>query len=218
MLNLSVRLTSKAVLWMKFRLLLPFFLLLIAAQWRQGATPVAITSPAPDEVLRGQVTITGRVDIVNFTSVQLEFAYAPNPTDTWFTIQTFSQPMVDPTLAVWDTTSITDGDYVLRLRVNFEDGTSQEATVPIKIGNDALPTPTAEPTSTLESDAALIPTPFLLAASPTSTEVSPPTPTALPPNPASLAGNEIYTSLGRGALVILGLFALAGLILRIRRF
>lgn len=179
---------------------------------------MAITSPAPDEVLRGQVTITGRVDIVNFTSVQLAFAYASNPTDTWFTIQTFSQPLVDPTLSVWDTTSITDGDYVLRLRVNFEDGTSQEVTVPIKIGNDALPTPTSEPTSTPEEADVFVPTPFLLAASPTPTEVPRPTPTALPPNPASLAGNEIYTSLGRGALVILGLFALAGLIIRVRRF
>jgi hypothetical protein len=208
MLNLSVRL-------MKFRILLPLLLLLIAAQ---DSPPIAITSPAPDEVLHGQVTITGRVDIVNFTSAQLEFAYASNPTNTWFTIQTFSQPIVDPALAVWDTTSITDGDYVLRLRVNFEDGTSQEATVPIKIGDDALPTPTAEPTSTPEADAALIPTPFLLAASPTPTEVPRPTPTALLPNPASLEGNQIYTSLGRGALVILGLFALAGLIIRVRRF
>jgi hypothetical protein len=208
MLNLSVRL-------MKFRLFLPFLLLLIAAQ---DSPPIAITSPAPEEVLRGQVTITGRVDIVNFTSVQLEFAYASNPTNTWFTIQTFSQPIVDPALAVWDTTSITDGDYVLRLRVNFEDGTSQEATVPIKIGNDALPTPTAEPTSTPEEDAALVPTPFLLAASPTPTEVPRPTPTVLPANPASLEGNQIYASLGRGALVILGLFALAGLIIRVRRF
>jgi hypothetical protein len=200
---------------MKFRFLLPFLLLLIAAQ---DSPPIAITSPAPDEVLHGQVTITGRVDIVNFTSVQLEFAYASNPTNTWFTIQTFSQPIVDPALAVWDTTSITDGDYVLRLRANFEDGTSQEATVPIKIGNDALPTPTAEPTSTPEEDAALVPTPFLLAASPTPTEVPPPTPTALLPNPASLERNQIYASLGRGALVILGLFALAGLIIRVRRF
>ena len=200
---------------MKLRFLLPFFLFLIAAQ---DSPPIAITSPAPEEVLRGQVAITGRVDIVNFVSVQLEFAYASNPTNTWFTIQTFSQSIVDSTLAVWDTTSITDGDYVLRLRVNLEDGTSQEATVPIKIGNDALPTPTAEPTSTPDESAVLAPTPFLLAASPTSTEVPRPTPTALPVNPASLEQNEIYGSLGRGALVILGLFALAGLIIRVRRF
>jgi hypothetical protein len=125
---------------------------------------------------------------------------------------------VDSTLATWDTTSITDGDYVLRLRVNFEDGTFQEVTVPIKIGNDILPTPTLEPTATLEPETVLIPTPFLLAASPTPTDVPRSTPTALPPNPASLGQNQIYASLGRGALVILGLFALAGLIIRVRRY
>jgi hypothetical protein len=65
---------------------------------------------------------------------------------------------------------------------------------------------------------ALIPTPFLLAASPTPTDLPRPTPTALPPNPVSLGQNQIYTSLGRGALVILGLFALAGLIVRVRRY
>lgn len=200
---------------MKLRFLLLFMLFLIAAQ---DSPPIAITAPAPEEIVRGQVTISGRVDVVSFASVQLEFAYASNPTDTWFTIQTFSQPISDSTLAVWDTTSITDGAYVLRLRVNFEDGTSQEVTVPIKIGNEALPTPTPEPTSTPEGESAFVPTPFLLAASPTPTDVPPPTPTALPPNPVSLEGSEIYTSLGRGALVILGLFALAGLIFRSRRF
>jgi hypothetical protein len=200
---------------MKFHLLLPLLLLLIAAQ---DSPPVAITSPAPDEVLSGLVTITGRVDIVSFVSVQLQFAYASNPTDTWFTIQTFSQPVVDATPATWDTTSITDGDYVLRLRANFEDGTFQEATVPIKIGNDAFPTPTAEPTSTPDEALGLVPTPFLLAASPTPAEVPRPTPTALPANPVSLERKEIYASIGRGALVILGLFALAGLIIRARRF
>jgi hypothetical protein len=203
---------------MKFHFLLPFILLVIAAHWRQDTPPIAITSPAPEEVLRGQVAVTGRLDIVNFVSAQLEFAYASNPTNTWFTIQTFFQPMVDSTLATWDTTSITDGDYILRLRVNFEDGTLQEASVPIKIGNDALPTPTAEQTSTPDEAVALVPTPFLLAASPTPTEVPRPTPTALPANPASLERDEIYASLGRGALVILGLFALAGLMIRVRRF
>jgi len=200
---------------MKLRWLLPFVLLLIAAQ---DSPPIAITSPAPDEVLRGQVTITGTLDVSGPATAQLDFAYASNPTDTWFTIQALSQPVVDSALAVWDTTSISDGGYVLRLRVNFEDGTFQEVTVPIKIGNDALPTPTPAPTATPEALTVLVPTPFLLAASPTPTEVPRPTPTALPSNPASLKQNEIYGSLGRGALVILGLFGLAGLIIRVRRY
>jgi hypothetical protein len=203
------------VLRMKLRVLLPLFLLMIAAQ---TAPPVAITSPAADEVLRGPVTVTGTLDVPSFASAQLEFAYASNPTDTWFTIQTLSQPVVDSTLAVWDTTAITDGEYILRLRVSFEDGTFQEATVPVKIGNDAIPTSTPAPTATPESVSVLVPTPFLLAASPTPTDVPRPTPTALPANPASLEQDEIYASLKRGALVILGLFALAGIIIRIRRF
>lgn len=200
---------------MKRCILLPLFLLLIAAQ---TAPPIAITSPAADEVLRGQVTITGTLDVPSFASAQLDFAYASNPTDTWFAIQTLSQPVIDAALAVWDTTSITDGDYVLRLRVSFEDGTFQEVTVPVKVGNEAAPTPTLAPTATLEGVSVLVPTPFLLAASPTPTEVPRPTPTALPGNPASLEQDEIYASLKRGALVILGLFILAGLVIRIRRF
>ena len=155
--------------------------------------------------------ITGNTDIAGFDSARLDFAYASNPADTWFSIQTFSQPIKDSTLTTWDTTSITDGDYILRLRVNLEDGTSQEVTVPVKIGNDILPTPAVAPTSTPEAETVLFPTPFLLAASPTPTEIPRPTPTALPDNPVSLGQSQIYGSLGRGALVILGLFALAGL-------
>ena len=200
---------------MKLYLLFSLVLLLIAAQ---SALPVAISSPAAGETLRGQVTVTGTLDISSFASARLEFGYAPNPTDTWFTIQAFSEPVVNSTLAVWDTRSITDGDYILRLRVDFEDGTFQEATVPVKVGNDVLPTPIPPtPTFTPEAAAVLVPTPFLLAASPTPTEVPRPTPTALPANPASLRQNEIYVSLSRGALVILGLFVLAGLIIRVRR-
>ena len=200
---------------MKGRLLLLLVLFFLAAQ---DTPPVAITFPTPDELLRGQVTITGRVDFASFASAQLDFAYASNPTDTWFTIQSFSQRPTEPALVVWDTTTITDGDYMLRLRVNFEDGTFQEAVVPIKIGNDVLPTATPEPSATPEPETVLIPTPFLLAASPTPTDLPRPTPTPLPPNPISLGQREVYGSLGRGALVILGLFALAGLLIRVRRY
>src|SRR5689334_17437845 len=132
---------------MKIYFLLPFVFFLLAAQ---NTPPVTITSPAPDEILRGQVAITGKVDLPSFVSAQLTFAYASDPTNTWFTIQTFSQPITDSALATWDTTSITDGDYVLRLQVTLQDGTSQEATVPIKIGNDFVPTATPEPSPTPE--------------------------------------------------------------------
>jgi len=209
MLNLSVRL-------MKLHLLIPSLLLLIAAQTNP---PLAITYPLAGDILRGEITITGTTDIENFLSAQLDFSYASNTAGNWFTLQTVSQPVLDSALAAWNTTSISDGDYILRLRVNLTDGSFQEVTVPIKIQNDApLPSPTPEPaTATPDSVTISIPTPFLLAASPTPTEVPRPTPTSLPNNPVALGQSEILMSLGRGALVIVGLFIFAGIIIRIRR-
>ena len=200
---------------MKLRFFLFLVLFLLAAQ---DSPPVAITSPVPDELLRGQVTITGKVDVPTFLSAQLDFAYASDETGTWFPLQALSQPVFDSPLYTWDTTSITDGDYILRLRVFTADGGAQEVTVPVKVQNDAVPTPTLAPTSTAETVTNQVPTPFLLAASPTPTDVPRSTPTPMPTNAAALDRNRIYASLGRGALVILGLFAFAGMILRLRRF
>jgi len=208
MLNLFVRL-------MKVQLLLPFVLLMIAAQ---DSPSIAITFPVSGDVLRGEVTITGTTDDPNFFSAQLDFSYASNPTDTWFALQAFSQPVTDSALAVWNTTLISDGDYILRLRVNFLDNTMQEIIVPVSIQNDVpFSTATVAPTSTPNTVEVQIPTPFLLAASPTPTAPPRSTPTALPTNPASLAQTAIYASLGRGALVIIILFMLSGLIIRLRR-
>jgi hypothetical protein len=44
-----------------------------------------------------------------------------------------------------------------------------------------------------------------------------PTPTQLPTNPAVLPVENVYVSMGYGALVILGAFLLAGIYLLIRR-
>ena len=207
MLNLFVRL-------MKVKLFLPFVLLMIAAQ---DSPPIAITFPLPGEVLRGEVSITGTTDDPNFLSAQLDFSYASNPTDTWFPLQAFSEPVTDSAFAVWNTAAISDGDYILRLRVNFLDNTTQEITIPVSIRNDVpFSTPTVVSTSTPNTVEVQIPTPFLLAASPTPTAPPRPTPTSLPTNPASLAQTAIYASLGRGALVIIILFILSGLIIRLR--
>jgi hypothetical protein len=209
MLDLSVNL-------MKIRFLPLFALLLLAAQ---DTPPIAITSPASGDAIRGVVTVTGTTDTFGFTSSQLDFSYASNPTDTWFTIQASTQPVVDSPLAIWDTTLISDGNYVLRLRVYIEDGTFQDVTVPVKIQNDTpIVTPTPVITPTPNKLDVGFPTPFLVAASPTPTLTPRPTPTSLPTNTISINQIAIYTSLGRGALVIIGLFAFAGIILRFRRY
>ncbi len=194
---------------------LPVLLFVLAAQ---DSPPVAISSPAPNETLRGQVNIIGSTDLPNFVSAQLDFSYASSAVETWFPLQTLSQPVFDSPLYTWDTTAISDGNYILRLRVFKAEGSTQEVTVPITVQNDTVPIPTATPTAAPDEVTVLIPTPFLLAASPTPTELPHPTPSPLPANPVGLSQNQIYASLGRGALVILGLFAIAGLIVRFRRF
>lgn len=209
MLNLLVRLMKTILIF------LPFLIFLLAAQ---DPPPVAVSSPVAGEALRGQVNIIGSTNIPDFISAQLDFAYASDPTGTWFPLQTLPQPVFDSPLFTWDTTLITDGAYILRLRVFAGDGSFQEVTVPVSIQNDAVPTATPAPTATPEEITVLVPTPFLLAASQTPTDLPRPTPTALPSNPVSLNSTTILLSLGRGALVLLGMFALAGLILRIRRF
>jgi hypothetical protein len=208
MLNLPVNL-------MKIRLLLLLTLPFLLAQ----ASAIAITSPVAGEILRGKVTISGTTDVPGFASAQLDFAYASNPADTWFSLQISPQPLTDSPLAVWDTTLITDGDYLLRLRVYQTDGTFQEVTLPVRVQNDTpFPTPSPSVSSTPSRLEIQPPTPFLIAASPTPTSTPRATPTPLPPNPASLSPGLIYISLGRGALVILAIFAFAGLILRFRRY
>jgi hypothetical protein len=185
-------------------------------------SPVALITPQDGETLRGQVNITGNINVTNFASAELAFAYASDPTSTWFTIQTFSSPLPAPegegvtgVLAVWDTTTLTDGSYILRLRVTLQDGSVQEVLVSgLGIRND-MPTATATPTLTPE----FTPEPALPTWTPQPAPVvlAYPTPTPLPVNPATLTTSSIYSNAVRGTVAALGLFLLFGLILRLRR-
>jgi hypothetical protein len=178
-------------------------------------TNISIASPQTGDILRGQVNIVGNMDVPNFASAELAFSYASNPADSWFTIQTFSQPVTDPTIAVWDTTVLTDGDYILHLRVILQDGSSQDVVVSdLKIRNDT-PLSADAPTATLA--------PQFASPLPTST-VQPepalptfPSPTPLPPNPASIISTSIYSNFARGALAVFVLFILFSLLLRLRK-
>lgn len=186
-----------------------------AAQALTPSTPL-ITAPTAGQVLHGPVAITGLTDISNFASAEVSFAYASDATNNWFSISATTQPIANDVLASWDTTAISDGDYVLRLRVTLQDGTFQDVTIPVSVRNySALATPTS--TAIATEPALQIPTPILVAVSPTPTRVPHLTPTDLPPNPAELTQSEIYVSLQRGAIAIGLLFFAFGIFLRLRR-
>jgi secreted protein with Ig-like and vWFA domain len=187
----------------------------------QGATLPVIASPSAGQILQGKVSITGTTDILNFASAELDFAYASDATGTWFLIQSFSQPIANSALVVWDTTSISDGDYVLRLRVTLQDGSFQDTAIKVKVQNDApiptaistaAPTATSAPTLTPQPS---VPTQFAASSTPTTPPFS--TPTALPSNPAEVQTNQIYAGIQRGALIIVGLFIFFGILIRLRR-
>jgi hypothetical protein len=188
-----------------------FFIFLITFQ----TTAVSITSPQTGDTLRGQIEIQGVMDVPNFTSAEIGFSFASDLTDTWFAIQTFSQPIQNSTIAIWDTTSLTDGDYNLRLRVNFQDGTFQDVIVTdLKVRNQELPTPTSTHTPLPQFNDET-PTPRII--EPTSVVLSLPSTTPLPMNPASITTNTIYKVFAQSALIVLILFVVISLLLRFRK-
>ena len=197
-----------------------FQLILLLAVFFQGPS-VSITSPQSGAAVRGQVEILGNMEAPNFASAELAFGYIPeggasNPANAWFIIQSFPQPKAESPLAVWDTTSVTDGDYNLRLRVFLQDGTIQDSPlISVKVSNDT-PQPTVTPQETLQPTST--PAAPLLTTAPTAL----PTyafiqPTPPPPNPASLTVSLVYSTFGRGALIALGVFLLFSIFIRLRK-
>mgnify|MGYP000462905851 CR=1 FL=1 len=189
-------------------------LFLLALSLLQPST-VSIVSPQSGDVLRGAVEIIGNMNVPNFASAELTFSYAASPDGSWFPIQTFSQPATDPVIAVWDTAKITDGDYILRLHVLLQDGSSQDAVVSdLKIRNDEPP-PTPSPAPDFFSQ---LPTPFSAQTiQPVTAFPTFPSPTSFPPNPVSLTSSLIYSNFARGALLAFVLFAFFSLLFRLRK-
>ncbi len=177
----------------------------------------AISWPTANQALQGQVSITGTTAAPNFASAELDFAYASDSTNTWFVIEILSQPVTDGTLANWDTTKVSDGSYVMRLRVFSTDGSFQDATVPFEVANYTAPSiasPTAVPTSPPIVE---VPTAIVTPATPTPHPTAAPTPTPLPANPASMPAALVYEDLGRGALVAVAAIVVFAAILLRRR-
>jgi hypothetical protein len=183
-------------------------------------TPAAaqILSPLPGQALQGKVAVNANTSVPGFQSAELTFAYNRNSLNTWFFLAESDQPVAGGTIAQWDTTTITDGVYNLRLVVHLADGGQQTVNVSgIRVRNYTpietdTPTPVT-PTSTPVPGDTPVPT-----TTPTATATPvPPTATALPANPMQLSMSNLYTSLGKGALGTIAALALLGLYASARR-
>ncbi|MGB9640117.1 MAG: hypothetical protein ACPL4H_04345 [Anaerolineales bacterium] len=165
---------------------------------------ISISYPKPNQAVQGLVNITGSTNIHDFSHASLEFSYQYNPTNTWFPLAESDKAVVNDLLATWDTSTITDNVYILKLTVTTKSNQVYTYTVEgIRVRNySAIETNTPAPLSTLnESNPTSIPTlPHFVSL----------TPTPFPTNPATIQSADLIRNSIWGAIIVIGLF-LAGI-------
>ena len=95
---------------------------------------IMITSPKPGEEVNGTVTITGTADTPNLGFFKYEVA--PLGTQNWQTIAAKREPVKNAALGDWNTLSMTNGDYFLRLVITDNVGASLEpCVIAVRVAN-----------------------------------------------------------------------------------
>jgi hypothetical protein len=199
---------------MRLKLLLLVFFLALLFPSRVLAAFVArpiVASPKPGQALQGVVTITGSTNISNFQSAEVSFRYDHQDNSSWFLLQQSSQPVDNGSLATWDTTTIADDTYRLRVVVTLQDGSTLETEVPGLRVRNYTPVETNTP-SPIES--ATQTSPLIVAVA--GTQAVLPTPTDLPANPAEVSPANLAASAGQGGLFTAIIFMCIGGYLLVR--
>lgn len=86
-----------------------------------------ITAPKPGDEVKGKVELIGTADIQNFGFYKYEVT--PIGIESWATISAGRTAVRNGSLGDWDTTTLANGDYFLRLVVTDNVGTSLEPCV-----------------------------------------------------------------------------------------
>jgi hypothetical protein len=161
-----------------------------AAPAAQEARPI-IAQPAQNAPVRGDVQIVGSATHPQFQRYELYFTPWPPPSDqSWVFIgDAHFNPVQLGLLGTWDSRSVTDGTYGLRVRVVKQDGNyidSDPRTVEVANSRQiATPTPevaeaTAEPLPTPVEEVAVPTVPVVVPTIEGPPTVQPPTPTPEP--------------------------------------
>jgi len=184
---------------------------------------VVITAPLPGQALQGDIVITGNTSVEGFLASEISFGYSGDPTDTWFSIHYSTVSVENDLLTHWDTTTITDGDYTLRLVIDMADGSQITLIVPGLRVRNYTPVETDTPTPLPPSATTGPGTPVPPSATPSMTPIPsatppPPTPTPLPTNPAIISEKDIVITALEGAGMGIGLLTLFGILVGIRQW
>ncbi|NUQ39739.1 MAG: hypothetical protein HUU23_18510 [Caldilineales bacterium] len=197
-----------------------------------------ISYPPETEMVRGMIEIRGSAMHPEFWKYEL--AAAAFGTQNWFNLGVSETPVQNNVLGRWDTRTVPDGTYTLRIRIVKRDGNYDEYTVQrVLVANSAplaTPTPEISPTPTVTPTpppatatpvllTPIIPTPTLAAAN---TATPTPLVAADAPGPAASStddgGNAPLTDLGPraaaafldGARLVLLAFLFVGLFFAVK--
>jgi hypothetical protein len=195
---------QRIFLWSTLLLFL-FFPTSSAKALQQAEYEIKLISPGEGSAVQGLVEILGTTDTDDFVDYEISFSIMTEDSPTWFPIF-YSQVAVDEgALAEWNTSTLTDGTYSIKLLVNLLD---QEPFIliieNIRVRNYS-PIETSTPAPTRTTMPGELPT---ATASPL-----PPTVTAIPDNPAQINRTDINSALKWGigttifSLILLGLYS-----------
>lgn len=162
-----------------------------------------INYPLSEQAVQGIVDIIGEIKIDNFESYYLFFSPEKMPTDTWFLIAQGFNLGKDLTLGSWDTSTISDGDYTLRLLIIKTNQETVEVIVNKVRVRNYTPFSTNTPTPLPTGPNTQTPTPTLPPNTPTQIP-----PTDFPSNPAELTYSNIERSMTKAIILVFSLFIL----------
>ena len=179
-----------------------------------------ISAPVPGSPLKGVVSIVGTTAMAGFQSWEITFSYVSDTTGSWFLIDEGQEIITQSEISQWDTATITDGDYNLRLTIFLEGGRREHYVV------EQLRVRNYSPVETITPIPSITPTPYtetpLPSETPTVTQPHtdtpiPDTPTPLPTNPATITQNDITNSISQGVAGAAAVFVLIGLYISVKR-
>jgi hypothetical protein len=171
---------------------------------------VVVRSPQPGQAIQGSIPVVANLPEAEIQSVEISFSYSDDERETWFFIAEVQEPAASGELATWDTSTLTDGNYSLRLSVQMANGERGNVEVsglrvrnytPLETSTPVLPVEAGVGDGVQGITAAQTPVVGLANASPD----------PLPDNPAQVSYQAVKASLGKGALAAGAGFLLLGM-------
>ena len=107
---------------------------------------VSIGNPPDAGFVNGVVPIIGTVQIVDFEHYDVTYAPSWSPAEWKWISGPHLSPVSDSVLTTWDTNSLEEGEYTLRVTAYTTGGDTVEGFARVIVKRDVVPTPTSEPT------------------------------------------------------------------------